>query len=171
MSMELDRRQVRWLVAFGHGEAVSFLDGMVARMAGLGQRHARAGQFRALLEDATWGEALSSAAAELRERHPMDLDEIITAIQQAAEQRDVPDWVLDLGLYLEGLQEELPSDWSPSRLRLGLILATQEIARQKLLCHRDASGEDFDDEMVRLGGADEMREIMSRAARGEAPVE
>lgn len=73
--------------------------------------------------------------------------------------------------FLEGLQEELPSDWSPSRLRLGLILATQEIARQKLLCHRDASGEDFDDEMVRLGGADEMREIMARVDQGEGPAQ
>lgn len=59
----------------------------------------------------------------------------------------------------------------PERLRAGLVLACQDVARLKMEAHRDASGEDFDEEkMVRLGGADEMREIMMRVDDGEGPA-
>lgn len=56
------------------------------------------------------------------------------------------------------------------RTERGLVLASQEIARQKLLRNRDETGEDFGEEHVRLAGADEMREIMARVDRGEGGV-
>ncbi len=51
------------------------------------------------------------------------------------------------------------------RLREALVLACRELARRKLERWRDATGEDFNDDMVRLAAADEMREIMRRVVR------
>jgi hypothetical protein len=62
---------------------------------------------------------------------------------------------------LEALLEEV------KKTERGLVLACRDVARLKLTADRDATGEDFDEETVRLAGADEMREVMLRVAKGE----
>lgn len=65
---------------------------------------------------------------------------------------------------LEALLEEV------KKTERGLVLACRDVARLKLIANRDATGEDFGEEHVRLAGADEMREVMLRLDRGEMPV-
>lgn len=56
-------------------------------------------------------------------------------------------------------------------VKRGLALACQEIARLRMQLCAEQTGEDARcDDNVRLGGADEMRDIMERAFAGEMPV-
>ena len=178
--MELRAEQARMLATVGLGQATRILEELMDRVALLCGRCADAGRFADVDDYAQWGKALNHAIEEIRERHgaAAHLGEIAQWIETLMHVRSerglvVPAWYEELQSEIERLERggTLPADRDPIRLRAGLVLATQEIARLKCEQQRDESGEDFDeDEALRLGGAEEMREIMLRVAAGETGV-
>ena len=178
--MELRAEQAKLLVGIGEGRAATLIGGLVAQITTLIKRYSEQKRFAEVDDYAQWGRAYQHALDELQARSgkACELAEIgrwlhALLIDQAQRGEEYTGWLEELLREIGRMErgERLPADRDPIRLRAGLILATQEIARLRLEQHRDQSGEDFDDEeAVRLGGAEEMAKVMLRVERGEAGV-
>ena len=174
--MELRAEQAKLLVGVGVGRAVAVIESLMARVSKLVARYADDGRFSQAKLHSIWGEAFRHTMDELREHEgrACELIEIAEMLDRVAERREAQQpWFEELQIELDRMVagSELPADRDPIRLRAGLVLACQRIARLKLVANRDETGEDFGPEHVRLGGADEMRAIMTRVDNGERPVE
>jgi len=171
--VDLRSEQAKLLVSVGVGHAVDVIDRLLQRIAMLCTRCADEHRFVEVEDKAEWGQALTHAIDEIRAAEKLDLDGMARYIDAAAEVAEVtPPWLYELQLEITRLRDGqgIPPDRDPFRLRAGLVLATQEIARLQCVANREETGEDWDDEIIRLGGADGMREIMARVDRGETGV-
>jgi len=163
--MEPRAERAQLLVAVGEGRAATLLEEVLERIATLCKRYSDQGRFAEVDDYAEWGKALT---------HAEELERWLRALVDTRQERDgqAPAWLVELHDEIERMErgERLPADRDPIRLRAGLILASQKIARLGSRVDGHEIGEGFDDEVVRLGGADAMREIMARVDRGEQPV-